>query len=234
VLLLLALAAACGSTDTPTEISGDEATASTTSTTSAAAATSSTSTSTSSPAPPGTAAPGVEVALRVEDRTRTAPELASVVEAALVHPNGWQQAGFHFTFTDDAPHVVVLAEPAEVDELCQPYDTEGQWSCQIGSVVALNAERWRSATTTWTGSLEDYRTMLVNHEVGHLLGQHHVEDRCPTEGAFAPVMAQQSKGLAGCEANPWPLPWEIACAAQHQEPIAPPYEPDASPTCGPS
>ena len=46
--------------------------------------------------------------------------------------------------------------------------------------------------------------------MGHFLGLGHVE--CPAEGAPAPVMMQQSKGLNGCRANPWPLPAEIAAA----------------------
>jgi hypothetical protein len=46
-------------------------------------------------------------------------------------------------------------------------------------------------------------------------------------------MAQQSTELDGCLPNPWPLPWEIACAARHEEPLAPPYEPEPTPLCGP-
>ncbi|MEX2658070.1 MAG: hypothetical protein WD232_00135 [Acidimicrobiales bacterium] len=46
-------------------------------------------------------------------------------------------------------------------------------------------------------------------------------------------MIQQSTNLDGCLANPWPLDWEIACAATRLEPLAPPYEDDAVPLCGP-
>jgi hypothetical protein len=159
---------------------------------------------------------------------------ASLVRDVLTDERGWKRAGFEFTFDDvEFDYTIVLAEGPEVDALCLPYDTSGRFSCQIGPIVALNADRWRTGVEDWPASLDDYRTMLVNHEVGHLLGQHHPASRCPGEGQPAPVMAQQSSGVAPCDANPWPLDWEITCAAQGEEPLAPPYERDITLTCGP-
>ncbi len=179
--------------------------------------------------------PVIEIPVRFETAvdTATAEGFATFVAGVLTDPRGWEQAGFRFVFRDDAPYTILLAEPAQVDAACQPYDVGGRFSCQIGPLVALNADRWRSATETWPLDLLAYRTMLVNHEVGHLLGRHHVRPKCGAAGGTAAVMAQQSSGLDGCQANPWPLPWEIDCAARHDEPIAPGYEADPSPTCGP-
>ena len=160
---------------------------------------------------------------RVADDATAA--FGDVVRATLTDPRGWEGAGFRLVEDPAAPFAVVLAEGEEVDALCFPYRTEGRWSCQRGPVVAMNADRWRSATERWTGDLATYRQMLVNHEVGHLLGQHHPPDpQCPAPGDPAPVMAQQSTELDGCLPNPWPLPGELAAAARHEEPIAPPYE----------
>ena len=176
------------------------------------------------------------IVLRIERRVADAAtaDFDAVVRATLTDPRGWQAAGFEFRFADDAPYTLVLAEGPVVHQLCLPYDVDRRYSCQNGPIVALNADRWRFATRQWTGDLVAYRQMLVNHEVGHLLGQHHPGVQCPRPGEPAPLMAQQSTELDGCLPNPWPLPWEIACAARHEEPIAPGFELDPVPTCGPA
>lgn len=172
--------------------------------------------------------PVVEVRYRVERRTTDAATagFAAVLDATLSDARGWSRAGFRLVRDAAAPYVVVLAEGPEVDRLCLPYRTGGTYSCQNGPVVALNADRWRTATPQWTGDLASYRQMLVNHEVGHLLGRHHPpRPQCPVPGRPALVMSQQSTELDGCLPNPWPLPAEVAAAALHDEPLAPPYEP---------
>lgn len=168
----------------------------------------------------------VEVRYRVEVRTSAGDvgTFAEVVDQTLSDPRGWVRAGFRLVRDDaGAPYRLVLAEGPEVDDLCRPYDTYGKYSCQNGPVVALNADRWRTATPEWTGDLATYRQMLVNHEVGHLLGQHHPKPQCPAPGHPAPIMAQQSTELDGCQPNPWPLPHEIERAARHDLPLAPPF-----------
>ena len=167
----------------------------------------------------------IEVAYRVEVRTmdRATRDFTELVEATLSDPRGWSRAGFRFVRRLDAPFLIVLAEGHDVDRLCLPYDTYGEYSCQNGPVVALNAERWRAATPEWTGDLAGYRQMLINHEIGHLLGQRHPSRDCPRPGQLAPVMAQQSTELNGCLPNPWPLEGEIEAAARHDQPLGPTF-----------
>lgn len=182
-----------------------------------------------SPAP---AVAEVAVRYRLENRAADADagtaDFAGTVHAVLTDPRGWSRAGFRFVVDPDGAYLVVLAEGPEVDRLCLPLETESTYSCQNGPVVALNADRWRSATPQWPADLASYRAMLVNHEVGHLLHLHHPRPQCPGAGLPAPVMAQQSTEVGECRANPWPLQWEVDLAAQRREPLAPPAEHDPS------
>ena len=146
-----------------------------------------------------------------------------MVRATLTDGRGWQRAGFRFVERADAPYRIVVAEADETQALCRPYDVFRTYSCQNGPAVVLHADRWRTATPKWTGDVAAYRQMLVNHEVGHLLGMRHPAVQCPGHGQVAPVMAQQSTELDGCLPNPWPLDEEVARASRHDLPLAPPF-----------
>lgn len=167
---------------------------------------------------------GVEmVPLRFESRVDdvATSDLAAHALKYLNDPRSWGRAGFSFSVNADSPYQVILAEGSEVDRLCLPLRTGGTVSCQNGPVVALNADRWRGAVEHWDLTVEEYRGYLVNHEVGHLIGQRHPLPRCPVEGAPAAVMEQQTGSLKGCKANPWPRDWEIELAAQRPVVYAP-------------
>ena len=132
---------------------------------------------------------------------------AAEVRAALHDPRSWarERTMEHVGEPSRARIRIVLASPDTVDELCGRVGlrTQGIYSCWNGEFAALNAWRWEVGAEGFA-DLTTYRTYLVNHEVGHGLGFGHVG--CPAEGALAPVMMQQSKGLGGCRANGWPAP----------------------------
>lgn len=126
------------------------------------------------------------------------------VERVLEHPRSWQTVlGQPLRRTTEVPDFrVLVASPGTTDALCAPLQTMGEVSCRNGDLVVLNARRWAEGIPDYEGALGQYRTYLVNHEVGHRLGQGHVE--CPGAGAPAPVMQQQTYGLDGCTRNAWP------------------------------
>jgi hypothetical protein len=53
------------------------------------------------------------------------------------------------------------------------------------------------------GTLDEQRTWVLLHELGHMLGHPHIE--CPGSGP-APVMRAVSYDLDGCSYNVWPNP----------------------------
>lgn len=136
-------------------------------------------------------------------------EFSDFVMAALNDERSWAGTGqFSFSRTDERAAVrIVLASPSTVDAECAPLPTNGKWSCGRYGKAMINADRWINNSAAFAaagGDIVEYRTYLINHEVGHLLGYDHV--KCPAPGAVAPVMMQQSITLSGCVPNGWIRP----------------------------
>jgi hypothetical protein len=135
-----------------------------------------------------------------------ANEVARVVDFVLGHPRGWRNSGLAFQRVDtgDVDMVVRLATPTTVDQLCAPLQTNGQVSCRNGVNVVLNHRRWEAGVDAYAGDLASYRILMINHEVGHLIG-HAEHVPCPGPGQPAPVMMPVFyDGLQGCAPNVWP------------------------------
>jgi hypothetical protein len=137
--------------------------------------------------------------------TVNGPAVAAAIHKTLTDPRGWQAlhpVSFERTDKADADLRIILATPTLTDKLCLPLDTGGEVSCRVEDRVVLNAKRWIYAIPEFNGNVELYRSYLVNHEVGHALGHGH--STCTKPKTPAPVMMQQTKGLAGCLPNAWP------------------------------
>jgi hypothetical protein len=135
----------------------------------------------------------------------TPAAFAAQVQRTLEDPRGWS-AGGERRLRRSGPgqrydFTIYLVTPHTRDRLC--YGSDGYTSCRNGDNVVLNVARWVKGVPRYGASLAVYRQYLVNHEVGHRLGQGH--ELCPAKGEPAPVMQQQTLGLHGCKANAWPF-----------------------------
>jgi hypothetical protein len=142
-------------------------------------------------------------------------EFGAAVDRALGHAQSWIAGGLRMRWVGrGTPYdfTVHLATRETAGRLCRaggvditvrgrPYT-----SCRIGSGVVVNLDRWRLSVDHFVAAklpLALYRDYVINHEVGHQLGHRH--ELCPGRGRPAPVMLQQTFGLKGCTANPWPF-----------------------------
>jgi hypothetical protein len=141
------------------------------------------------------------------------PYFQKFVAATYADSRGWRRAGIRFVHKDytcarlgNTDFTVYLATASYIGRFA---GCSAAYSCHNGRRVMINQGRWRHAVSFWPSipGLRGYRHMVINHETGHWLGQHH--RYCPRPGATAPVMQQQSISLQGCRAHAWPLPNEI-------------------------
>ena len=137
---------------------------------------------------------------------------AAAVEATLSDPRSWgyggamsfQRVGAAEAAASQYDFKVSLVSPGSMEAYCPGVGTGGYTSCRYGERAVINLARWATAVPHYDGDIETYRHYVVNHEVGHALGNGHVG--CPGPGQLAPVMQQQTLSLQGCVRNAWPHP----------------------------
>ncbi|KFI81995.1 uncharacterized protein DUF3152 [Bifidobacterium psychraerophilum DSM 22366] len=139
----------------------------------------------------------------------------STVFKTLNSSLGWPRAGATFSYAASSggsacDMTLILAQASAMKSFSDGCSEE--YSCRVGNDVIINADRWTSGTPDWLkagGSVERYRRLVINHEVGHRLGHLDNEASCTVAGGAAPVMQQQSVSLRGCSPNEWPLDSEL-------------------------
>lgn len=146
-------------------------------------------------------------------------EFANTVFSTLNDPRGWPRAGAVFQENEGAdpnadPNACSMTLTLAAADQMTSFSTEcsDEYSCRVGNDVVINIDRWNNATEGWLnagGTVERYRTMVINHEVGHRLGHLDNELTCPAVNQPAPLMQQQSMDLLGCVPNEWPLDEEL-------------------------
>lgn len=146
-------------------------------------------------------------------------EFSDTVFSTLNDPRGWPRAGAVFQENEGAdpntdPNACSMTLTLAAADQMTSFSTEcsDEYSCRVGNDVIINIDRWNNATEGWRnagGTVERYRTMVINHEVGHRLGHLDNELTCPAVNQPAPLMQQQSMDLLGCVPNEWPLDEEL-------------------------
>jgi Protein of unknown function (DUF3152) len=152
--------------------------------------------------------PAVLYAVRVDTDTGIDPaEVAVIVDQTLHDPRSWQpikRTTFTATTWSKARLRIRVRSPKNTDRSCAPFKTASVKSCSRNWEVFVNSDRWLLGAAPSQMPLDDYRQYVINHEVGHSLGEDHRP--CAGPGAVASVMLQQTLGLNGCLPNPWPNP----------------------------
>lgn len=135
----------------------------------------------------------------------------SMVFRTLNSSLGWPRAGATFSYAGNGCDMTLILAGADTMTSFSEGCSE-EYSCRVEDKVIINADRWRNGTSNWLkagGTVERYRQLVINHEVGHRLGHFDNEATCSVPGGAAPVMQQQSMSLGGCSPNEWPLDSEL-------------------------
>lgn len=139
------------------------------------------------------APPAVEVAPGVDIDPA---DVTAYVAALASDPRGWR------TDLDD---YTVRIVPAGIGGTQKMPGRIGR-AYPADALVVVSDEAWTDLGPKFAavgGTLDDQRTWIVLHELGHLLGHDHTE--CPGSGP-APVMRATTYGLGGCVYNVWSHP----------------------------
>lgn len=142
----------------------------------------------------------------------SADEFGNAAFRILNDEHGWPRAGAIFDQSTDGncDFNLVLSQASEMTSFSSSCSVE--YSCRVDNNVIVNDDRWNGGTQQWLaagGNLARYRTMVINHEVGHRLGHIDNETTCAGEGQLAPLMQEQSMHLDGCKVNEYPLDSEL-------------------------
>ncbi|WP_084129311.1 DUF3152 domain-containing protein [Demequina sp. NBRC 110055] len=152
--------------------------------------------------------------------------LATFVLETLNDPRGWAARGrYEFVPTSGAPDMrIVIASPTRAAERCPAPHTPASvgaatdattsptpsamdaepTSCAEEGLAVISVYDWAAGLSSYGEDRSDARAYLVNHGVGHLLGE---EDGVCVSGE-ALVMTDQVDLPEDCTVNPWPWPDE--------------------------
>jgi hypothetical protein len=141
----------------------------------------------------------IEDGVKPADYNNDDGAFARTVDGILSDPRSWigtKQVALQRVEPNQNPDFIVsLTTTKTTHTLCGkeiPFETSC-WNPASKRVV-INVARWVRGAMAYGPDLAGYRTYVINHEVGHALGSGHAP--CAENGAPAPVMMQQTFGVA--------------------------------------
>lgn len=114
-------------------------------------------------------------------------------------PRGWRTDLGHLT--------VRIVQPGQMGTQRMP-GTVGTAHIEQAT-AAISVEAWTALGPRLAaagGTLDDQRTWIVLHELGHLLAADGDHTECAGPGQPAPVMRATTYGIGDCTLNVWPNP----------------------------
>lgn len=146
------------------------------------------------PAPVRYASPRVEVAADVAYVDQA--EVAAYVDQVVNDPRGWR--------TDMSAFTLRVVKPGfrGVNGINQLVG----YAYRDEKLVVVTADAWVRVGPRFVavgGTLDEQRTFIILHELGHLLGHEH--ENCPGSGP-APIMRDATYNLGTCSLNEWVNP----------------------------
>ncbi|WP_231114721.1 DUF3152 domain-containing protein [Lentzea aerocolonigenes] len=141
----------------------------------------------------------IEDGVKPGDYNDDAASFGRTVEGILSDPRSWigtKQVALQRVEANQNPDfTIILATTKTTHAICGkeiPFETSC-WDFPTKRVI-INVARWVRGAMVYKPDVPAYRVYVINHEVGHALGNNHAA--CPENGAPAPVMMQQTFGVA--------------------------------------
>jgi uncharacterized protein DUF3152 len=126
------------------------------------------------------------------------------IKNTLNDKRGWIKFGYIFEYVDskkNADFIITFKDNDEIVDIC---DLAGLSCADTNeNIIYFNLYRWKKGSNKSMLNLDDYRNYVINHEVGHILGKHHIP--LGKKGTKAPIRIQQTVGIGHHKPNSWPI-----------------------------
>jgi hypothetical protein len=141
----------------------------------------------------------IEDGVKPADYNDDAAAFGRTIDGFLSDPRSWigtKQVALQRVEANQNPDfTIILASTKTTHTICGkeiPFETSC-WDFPTKRVI-INVARWVRGAMVYKTDVAGYRNYVINHEVGHALGNNHAA--CPENGAPAPVMMQQTFGVS--------------------------------------